>query len=91
VGAVSNCHRPQRRVRGRKSVWGSQEWLGQTGAPLLPLFLAGNEEKYEEEAEWEDVEEGEEGSGEEDQWKDEMGDEGGDKNDVAGAYPFTDY
>jgi hypothetical protein len=57
-------------------------------APLLPLFLAGNEEEYREEAEWEDVEEGEEGPGEEDQWKDEMEDEGGDTDDVAGAYPF---
>ena len=56
-------------------------------APVLPLFLAGNEEEYEE-AELEDVEEDEEESGEDDQWKDEMEGEGGDKDDEAGAYLF---
>jgi hypothetical protein len=34
------------------------------------------------------VEEDEEESGEDDQWKDEMEGEGGDKDDVAGAYLF---
>jgi hypothetical protein len=61
---------------GVKSGWIKLE------APLLPLFLTGNGEEYEE-AEWEDVEEDEEESGEEDQWKDETEDEGEDKDDVA--------
>jgi hypothetical protein len=60
---------------GVKSGWIKLE------APLLPLFLAGNEEEYEE-AEWED-EEDEEESGEEDQRKGETKDEGEDKDDVA--------